>query len=166
MRSQSERQCQRCGRKPHSLQSCPAQGAVCRKCHKRGHFQVMCRSKSSGQVQQVTEETTESFFLGVVTGDSNNDWGIELNLNDKKIKFLIDTGAEVTLISETAHSQLGAPPLTKSGKQLKGPSNHSLKAKGYFEATLTLVNNNKQDVYVVKGLARCLLGQPAIESLN
>ena len=36
-------------------------------------MQVMCRLKISGQVQQVTEETTESFFLGVVTGYSNND---------------------------------------------------------------------------------------------
>ena len=38
--------CQRCLKSPsHARNSCPAKGAVCRKCTKKGHFAKVCKSK-------------------------------------------------------------------------------------------------------------------------
>jgi hypothetical protein len=145
------KKCHRCGRKPHVQESCPALTAVCRKCHKRGHFQVMCRTNpSSGKVQLVREGSPDQLFLGTVTGDSESDWEIELQLNDTTIRFLIDTGAEVTLVSERVHSQLGSPKLRKSDRNLRGPNNNNIKAEGYFKGMLSNGNQStNQEIYVV-----------------
>ena len=167
--------CARCGKSPkHDLDKCPARNAVCRKCKKRGHYQVVCRTGKPGRVQQVSEDTEEkdndSFFLGAV-GDPRPDdpWAISLHVNGMPVNFLIDTGAEVTLISQSIHRALGSPALTPSRKSLKGPSSDNLQVKGWFRGTI--VNSPKQheveqDVYVVNQLSRCLLGQPAIKALD
>lgn len=46
--------CQKCGKSPsHSKQRCPAQDVICRKCKKKGHYEVVCRSsKVIGSVQE------------------------------------------------------------------------------------------------------------------
>ena len=36
--------CQWCGRQGHTRQMCPAKDATCNNCHKKGHFQAVCRS--------------------------------------------------------------------------------------------------------------------------
>ena len=38
--------CRRCGKSHLDKQQCPAKEVICRKCHKRGHFQSVCRTKS------------------------------------------------------------------------------------------------------------------------
>jgi hypothetical protein len=84
-----------------------------------------------------------------------------------KIHFLIDTGAEVTLLSEENYMLLDAADLKQSEKYLKGPSNDSLKTKAYFQGMLSSLSNNqstKKYIYVVRGPSGCLLWQPAIES--
>lgn len=53
-----------------------------------------------------TEEEPDKFCLGAtylnaVGGDSNA-WKIKLNVEDQPLPFKIDTGAEVTAISESA----------------------------------------------------------------
>ena len=39
--------CTRCRKRSHrGNQQCPARDAQCRRCHRRGHFQAMCQTKS------------------------------------------------------------------------------------------------------------------------
>ena len=85
--------------------------------------------------------------------------------------FHIDicTGAEVSVITTAAHKLVGSPPLYRSTKTLTGPSNHSLPVRGWFKGILARNNDEggtEQAIYVVDGLAKCLLGQPAIETLG
>ena len=57
--------CTRCGKHSHTgRQQCPARDATCRKCHKRGHFQAMCRTKSVRVVS--TEDSGEETFVGMI----------------------------------------------------------------------------------------------------
>ena len=82
-----------------------------------------------------TEEEQEEFHLGAtylnaVGGDSNA-WKIELNVEDQPLPFKIDTGAEVTAISESAWKSLRNPPtLTKATKNLCGPDRKPLQIVG------------------------------------
>ena len=58
--------CGKCGRTPaHSREHCPARDAICRKCKKRGHFQIVCRSPA--KVSGVNDKGDEpDAFLGAL----------------------------------------------------------------------------------------------------
>ena len=83
------------------------------------------------------------------------------------IRFKIDCGADVTVISENMYLKLGKLPLEKSSKRLYGPGNVPLNVMGSFTAKLeTKTSSMVERIYVVKGLDRCLLGRPAITKLS
>ena len=90
-----------------------------------------------------------------------------MSLNEKKVEFKIDTGADVTVIPEDRYQQDRDGPLTQVNEPLNGPSRQRLDVRGRFRGTLKWKDNEtKQDIYVVRGLQTPLLGQPAIEALG
>ena len=173
-RKQTQRgTCSRCGKyPPHDRQHCTARDAVCHKCGKRGHFQSVCRNRSSVPVRgvQASEQVqSEDNFLGVVTSADTNEnlWIVTLQMNNTSVKFHIDTGAEVTVINDSVHEKVGSPSLTQSDQTLRGPSNQSLPVKGKFLAHFQYGGiTTEQNCYVVTDLSRPLLGRPTIEQLN
>ena len=167
--------CSRCGKNPaHDRQHCPAKDATCRKCNKRGHFQAVCRSaaKVGGiQADSGPARSAQEAFLGMLgeqeAQESRNPWEVTLQLQGKPVSLHIDTGAEVTVISKRVWMDIGQPPLSPSDRTLRGPDNHTLPALGKFTGTLKSATcEAKEDVYVVEGLNRPLLGRPAIEALG
>lgn len=79
----------------------------------------------------------------------------------------IDTGAEVTAITQDAYQQLGKPPLTTADRKLFGPSTQPLEVLGTFEGHFNHRGRiSQQMIYVVKGLQTNLLGLPAIAALQ
>ena len=77
--------------------------------------------------------------------------------------FKLDTGAEVTAITQETYRQLGKPQLTD--KQLLGPSRQPLKVEGQFKGKLVHKKATAiQPIYVIKGLKT--IGLPAIKALN
>ena len=91
----------------------------------------------------------------------------EILLNQVKVSFKLDTGAEVTAISDDTYRQLGLPKLDKPSKVLYGPAKRTFDVVGQFTATLEHERSNSQQVvFVVKGLRNNLLGLPAIIALQ
>ena len=91
-----------------------------------------------------------------------------ISMNGTPMELQIDTRAEVTVITENVWRNMGAPLITSSDRTLNGPASHELTMLRKFGEEM-LASQNKiaiDDVYVVKGLHRCLLGQPAIEKLE
>ena len=169
----SSSRCTRCGKIPaHERRHCPARDAICRKCKKRGHYQVMCRStaKVGGIEIQSPETTTEGgeIFMGVVNeGDPRDSWTVDLEVNGVPIQFCLDTGAEATVINKAAYERAGCPPLSPPNRVLRGPDRRSLAVTGQFTATLKRGRWETQgDIYVVEKLSKPLLGRPAIEKLG
>ena len=117
---------------------------------------------------QVTKESkfdgTGNAFLGPVRGvkrDRQDPWAVKVQLNGSPVTFHIDTGAEVTVISEQLHRKLNNASLSPATRTLKGPGGKALSVK------LQIKNKKrKEDVYDVTGLHKPLLGQPAIKTLN
>ena len=95
-------------------------------------------------------------------------WVADVTLDGYPMKFHIDTGAEVTVISERAYTQFWETPLLPSDRTLRDPSQKVLPTKGRFQTNLQAGNRNiKQYIYVVSGLHQPLLGRPAaIEALK
>ena len=164
--------CTRCGKSPsHDRQHCAACEATCHKCGKQGHFKSVCRSSAPVRgVQADKSSSDDDIFLGVVTSEDStsfNPWSVILQLNSVPVNIHIDTGAEVTVISESIYKKVGSLSLCEPDQTLRGPSNQTLPVKGKFSAQFQYGTiTTEQDCYVVAELSRPLLGCPAIEQLK
>ena len=102
-----------------------------------------------------------------MSSEQDTAWTCTLLIDEKEISFKLDTGAEVTAISEETYRTLGGKPLEKPSKALYGPTCQSLKVLGQFTGTLEHQNHSSpQTIFVVRGLKTNLLGLPAITSLE
>ena len=91
--------CQRCGKGPHSKQSCPA--SVCHSCKKKGHFSSMCYSKTiSNVITSNNDELNDDLDISYL----NNKHGIVVD--GVEVPFKIDTGAEVTVVTESISNKV------------------------------------------------------------
>ena len=172
--------CTRCGKRQHAgKQQCPARDVTCRKCHKRGHFQAMCRTKALKVVSTTEQEDTDSVdsFVGAITESKSLEiptistgtepWMVTILLNTYPVSFQIDTGADVSVIPENLYKKLQAPLLEPTKRSLIGPNQAKLKVRGQFTGTLSHNSKTVQEVvYVVKGLRKALIGRPAIIALQ
>ena len=130
----------------------------------------MCRTKVVVEIFEYScDENANYEFLGEVTSKDKAQWKIDLKLNGEKVQFKIDTGADETCIPFSRYESMKGkrPVLLKSRKKLHSCDGKKLNICGKF--TTTIESDDKiivQDVYVIKGLHRPLLGGPAIRALN
>ena len=162
--SQPRQYCKRCGKGQHPKEKCPARDASCHRCHRKGHYSSQCLSKLISEL----EGSLDTAFLNSLSDQTETSWQVKIALEGKEMTFKLDTGAEVTAISDsTFHHHLKHQELTKPTKILFGPSRRPLQVLGQFEGKLKHKNTTAiQRIYVVKGLKTDLLGLPAITALN
>ena len=110
----------------------------------------------------------DTAFLDTVSNSGEKSWLISIKVNNIDVKFKLDTGAEVTAISEETFQLLNNCTLSYPEKNLYGPSRQPLEVLGKFEGKLAYYDNKStiQPVYVVNKLKMNILGLPAITSLN
>ena len=100
-----------------------------------------------GESETESESTEDNAFLGTV-GQGNTDlWVTKARVNGIFIEFQIDTGAEVTVLSEQDFERLGEVTLLPSQRTLRGPNQYLLPVKSQFSGKIRVVV-----VYVVEGL--------------
>lgn len=165
---QKTRGCKRCGTSHGRDTQCPAQYTTCFKCNRKGHFGSQCLSKTVAAVASTANETAEDeAFLFPVTMDKNTSWSIDVQLDDREVPFKLDTGAEVTAISDATFSTLRFTTLQKPARVLYGPTSQALQVLGQFTGTLSIEGrSSKETIFVIQGLKTNLLGLPAITSLQ
>ena len=160
----AEWQCGRCGQDKHKAgDRCPAAGATCHKCGRKGHYSSVCFSKA---VSAVSSSITEAVFLGAIGEESSNTWLVDVQMQDQT-EARGEFGAEVTAISEEMHRRLGQPKLGPPSKALFGPAHQKLDVMGEFTGQLKHGRRyTRQKVYVIPGLETNLLGLPAVTHLR
>ena len=115
----SPKQCTRCGKELHSRDKCPARDVMCNRCQKKGHYSTQCYSKrtSTAPVSEVRSEShLDTAFLDTLTTGLETSWTIKPQLQRQMLTFKMDTGAEVTAISEESYKNLGKHQLTHQRK--------------------------------------------------
>ena len=127
--------CTRCGKPKHDKGvRCPARDAICHKCNRKGHYSNQCFSKT---VAATTNELNlDTAFLGSVRANPESFWTTTILLNKVEVSFKLDTGAEVTAISEETYRALGQVTLQEPSKVLRGPARQTLDVLGQFTTTL------------------------------
>ena len=162
-------QCPRCGKSPsHGRFMFPAKDSVCHKCSGKGHWKAVCKAKHVSEVEEIANGAND-IFLGVIGNDTdNNSWTVTANVNGSPVCFKLDTGADMSIISDEVYQSLQPlPKLLESEKNLYGAAHTKLNVRGYFKANLEHGDRmSEQEVFVVSGARCALLGRPAIESLN
>ena len=131
-------------------ESCPAWGKKCRECGLNNHFSKSVVCKQNGEKPthgKSDQEHLGALFLGSVgaekaaqldrvqDGISGNNYEIILSAKFGRIKFKVDTGAEVTVIGENHLKKFGYErnQLIRTTKTLIGPDHKKLECLGYFE---------------------------------
>lgn len=166
--------CLRCGLSAnHTRGNCPALNSVCHKCSKKGHYARVCMSQQVEEVvteDQFSEDPDSSVFLGEIGVDSMHahPWKADILVNGCPVSFKLDSGADVSVISEKTFGLLSIQEkLLPPDKKLYGPCKVPLFCKGKFTASLT---HNLQccadEIYVVPGLEQSLLGRRACSRLG
>lgn len=110
---QQQAKCNKCGQSHNN--KCPADGMKCHVCGKLNHFAKMCFAKSNNNNKnnhsnnykinnkhnnryvKAIENEDENLFIGSVfdrKGDANKEWNVEAVINNKKVQFQVDTGAQ------------------------------------------------------------------------
>ena len=101
------------------------------------------------------------------TGRSDPGWHVKLKMKDQHmLTWCTDTGAQVSVTPEAIYkSSYGS--LSKSDRELVGAGDVPLMTLGCAVMNLTLAETViKDQVYVVRGASKLLLGVPAIQSLG
>lgn len=140
----SKNPCKNCGYSYHKNPTCPALKAKCNKCQQIGHFSSVCKPSRANEVEATSEVVMPTYtdfdaFLGAVdcTEANRSAWYINLPILSDCVKFKIDTGADVTIMSKTAYDELRKPPpLQMSRLNLSSPGG-TVSVVGEFTAETT-----------------------------
>ncbi|KAL5468831.1 hypothetical protein EMCRGX_G029953 [Ephydatia muelleri] len=165
--------CRNCGYQ-HKRDKCPAFGKRCNKCHKFNHFARYCRSsKGVSTLTQKEEEEEHSDADELVVGTLNAKQTVEMGINecfasfrvqDRVIKFKIDTGSQVNVMPLREYNLMHRKPrLVKSRVKLFGYTGDSLKTVG--ECTLP-VGGHQLEFFVADTSQNPILGLNASQELN
>ena len=136
------------------------------------HFSSQCFTKTVAVVGELPSTTDlddmdDVAYLNTIDSDQGNAWTCHINVNGHDVSFKIDTGAEVTVISDNITKSIGLHQLHPPSKKLHGPDNRPLEVIG--EATARLVYKGTectQPIFVVRNVKQNLLGFPAIQALQ
>ncbi|UYV81558.1 K02A2.6-like, partial [Cordylochernes scorpioides] len=175
--------CPKCGGFTHREgQACRAEGQKCNLCSKTGHFANCCPDKQAktAEVKAVSELDEEIGFLlevSAVEDSSNLDdderecrrrWTAEIQVNGKKVKFKLDSQADVTCVPLCLFKKImGQQRLVKSDINLRAAEFSELQTVGMFISTLRNGNYEiKEKIYVIRLLSEPLLSRRACELLN
>lgn len=165
-------ECRYCGFK-HDFddkKKCPAWGKSCSRCKGKNHFKAKCRSKINAvQVddEASSDEQFDNKWLSAVSNSVNTEQSTcVLKVNDNKVRFQIDTAADVNTICQRYVRRNQVVP-TKTRLVMWNKS----KMIPSGETTLDVINpktnsTHKVHFIVVKNGFSCLLGLKTLQDLN
>ena len=166
--------CTRCGKSPpHKVVECPAKEAVCHRCGKKGHYQSQCRSKLGSGVKSIQSAADNTVFLDTISSETTTTnskavaWTANIVLNNRKLQFKVDTGADVTVISPQHYCRVRDGPLRPPQRMLTGAAQQHLDVRGKFKGSLRRNDTEvSQDVYVVMWAPQAATGLTCYRSLG
>ena len=151
--------CKFCG-KLHEFEKnkCPAYGKMCGKCNRKNHFAAVCKSKyfdggkhkekihKVGHRSEVNDSSSDSEWINniTVTEKKQNQVRCIMQIDNKDVKFQIDTGSSVNILPKKFLDK----PVGNTDVVLKTWNNDSYKPIG--EARVIIRNPKNKKKYNVK----------------
>ena len=107
------------------------------------------------EVTSNSERNNREFFLEAVNScdEFEERWSVVLHVNMKPIKFKIDTGADISVMSVSTYEALPQRPKLKPSNAVLSSPGGMLKCRGQFTAEISLKNKPYFiDMYVIEGV--------------
>ena len=101
-------------------------------------------------MNQTEVQYQETAYLDTIEVNDRNMWEVKIDIEDKNIRFKVDTGAEVTVLSDSTWKSLKySTPLKKTQISLCGPDQTTLKVIREAELGLSYKGkSSNQNVFV------------------
>ncbi|XP_064468815.1 uncharacterized protein LOC135383143 isoform X1 [Ornithodoros turicata] len=168
----AKNKCYRCGEE-HDANSCRYRKTRCYHCKRTGHLSRVCRSRqtTADAVHNVDDEQPDSELLLYSVyhvGTTKRPYEVEVRLEGMTVKMQVDTGAAVSLLSESLFKLLKQPPsLAQCALKLKTYGGTPLEVIGQGQVAVEYNGQRKVlQIIVVPGDKPALLGRDWIESLG
>ena len=173
-------QCHRCGGS-HKASSCTFKDSTCHYCKKKGHLAKMCRNRrdptTTGKsttkgMHQVTldEDGTQDdvYRMYNLLGPQTNPIQVTVSIENQDVLMEVDTGASLSVISETTYKSLSSvPPLQSTQAKLCTYTGESLGVLGSISVSVQHNQQQKQlSLLVVSGNGPSLLGRDWLAQLQ
>ena len=181
--------CYHCGG-PHLANQCKHMDAACSHCKKVGHFASVCRTKArqaaqswNSQPQEKAKKPTSTrtnyvedeespptgeYDMCQIRDNHTEPYVLDITLNNVPVKMELDTGAAVSVISETTYNRIrGKSPLQPADIRLRTYTGDQIRVLGSAKVQ---VRYDKIEVCLsvhgVQGSGPNLLGKDWMEPLQ
>lgn len=180
----AQKECYRCKGKNHSAADCYFKDSRCHKCNKVGHIQKACRASGptherrgaqKKRTQKVTtgyvhaEGTEVDMFPVLSASDTDRrTFSADFEVNAVHVLMEIDTGAAVSIISETVYERsFSHIPLEGAGVKLNTYTGQPIPVRGQFMAKVTYEDQTADlPLIVVKGKGPSLCGRNWLQQIK
>ena len=165
-------QCHFCGYSTHPREQCPARNSKCKSCGKLGHWQTVCRSKSTDN-----ESKINSVRIAATSSNSRNVVDITVTPNGSQksfsLPFCADTGADIVVMGLNLFKSSGLSKSAACFPALKntriiGINGNIINQFGTFKASLQISGHQLLDqvIVVCHKLEGAFLGLEACRQLG
>ena len=154
----TRRQCFLCGQAYHERKYCPAINSTCFSCGKIGHFSRVCRSNNdSGKTLKSTNQSATLSLASLTSMACPGNLlrsAISVNLNDKNITALIDSGSSESYINSKISKDLKLKVYPSRREIQMASSAMEMKSNGFclVDLELKVTNTNRPDSNVFENL--------------
>ena len=143
---------------------------MCNNCNKKGNFKAVCKSKVVHEVfehERLNSSDEDVSFLGAVHNTvADKLWSVDVFLDNTKVNFKIDTGADVDIISDKICRRLMTRQfylqVNYSRVQMESPFQYL----GYIKCSMTKTDKTIQSNIYVKRGRMPLLGRKSSVALG
>ena len=112
----------------------------CHECKRKGHYSSQCFSKTVNEItEQMEAEDLDVSYLSTIGTDNDSSWNATIQINGQSVVFKLESGAEVTAITESTLTKLGNVQLSPAAKSLCGPDRKPLKIMGTLITELAYI---------------------------
>ncbi|XP_043288459.1 uncharacterized protein [Venturia canescens] len=197
---ESSVKCWCCGRSNHPTTACRYRSLKCRNCQKPGHLVRMCKVKKEnnekGKSDKINKngENRQNFIWNTSEKEENFDtlfhlnegnvkpamknetiqfiapWRIGIKVQNKEIEFHVDSGSEISVISEEEfvnRREWSTVPLDKTQRRFKTHPGHKIEPLGVLNVEVEYQNKKlKLPLFVLPGDGPPLVGRAWICALG
>jgi hypothetical protein len=164
--------CWNCGDSHKRGSKCNKSKVTCRKCFEEGHLEKFCAKVASWKSKRKNVKKTNAVditMVELVTGSVESELNVNsLNrtivVNGVSVDVQVDTGADVTLLSEAVWTRLGSPTLRPATVVVRGASRDPMKILGLLTCQFEIDGCRRRGVAYVNPFKN-LLGMEWIRKI-
>lgn len=131
------RPCNNCGGL-HFDNDCPESSHKCAKCKQFGHADGYCQTATRKARRFQSSQKKSAHLKTVHMDEVESRIYVDTQVNDKSVRFQVDTGSDVTVMSHLVWKKIGKPKLSTSPLQITCANDTKVQTLGQFEARINL----------------------------